>query len=134
MPEFCTLAMSEQFVVGIPVQNLGSISESAIFLVGVGGCLFRQALSSYQITGSYLRFSRTLTPIISALTVTRQKRGNLKFLLQLLHDLSFLTCLRCRLPVRDRYFDPSKQVHHLLRLVSLPSCQAPHCSNVSLFH
>ena len=32
MPEFCALAMSEQFVVGIPVQNLGSISESAIFL------------------------------------------------------------------------------------------------------
>jgi hypothetical protein len=41
---------------------------------------------------------------------------------RLLRDLRFLTRLSGRLPVRYRYFNLPKQVHHLLGLIPLASC------------
>lgn len=51
-----------------------------------------------------------------------------------IHDPSFLTRLRCRLPVRHRHFDLPQQIHHLLRLVSLASSYTLSLSSVSLLH
>ena len=41
---------------------------------------------------------------------------------RLVRDRRFLTSQRSRLPIRDRHFNLTKQIHHLLRTMLLPSC------------